>query len=146
MQFTKTWNDTLEEWSILELEWHNLSVQSKRSIQRVLLNQRLWVPVIISHITYLVWLSGFMKEQGKVISKKVFHQDNMSVMQIQKNSRFSSGEKTRHLSIRHFFIKNIKKRESIELKYCPISEMIAVFLQNHCKVSYSNKWGIPSWD
>ena len=79
------------------------------------------------YITFMVWLAGFMLEQGMVINKKIFFQDNMSAMQIEKNGIFSSSAKTRHLNIRHFFIKDILQRENIDMKHCPTMSMIADF-------------------
>ena len=40
------------------------------------------------YITYVVWLSGFMKEQGYKIDKKIFYQDNTSAIQIENNGNF----------------------------------------------------------
>ena len=34
------------------------------------------------------------------------YQDNMSTMQIEKNGRKSAGQKSRHINIRYFFIKD----------------------------------------
>ena len=79
------------------------------------------------YITFLVWLSGFMKDQGIVINKKILFQDNMSAMKIEKNGSFSAGSKSRHLKIRFFFIKDIVDRESIEIIHCPSSNMVADF-------------------
>ena len=48
-------------------------------------------------------------------------------MKIEKNGRTSCGEKSRHIHIRYFFIKDILKRENIELIHCPTERMIADF-------------------
>ena len=63
------------------------------------------------YITFMVWLAGFMKEQGQQLKHEIFFQDNMSAMQIEKNGRFLSGERSRHLNIRHFYKGYIKERE-----------------------------------
>ena len=63
----------------------------------------------------------------------------MSAIQIEKNGNVSSGEKSRHMNIRFFFIKDILKRENIEVKYCLMERMIAdFFTKNHCKVGFLN--------
>ena len=79
------------------------------------------------YITFLVWLAGFMKDQGVDVSKKILFQDNMSAMQIEKNDSFSAGSKSRHLKIRFFFIKDILERENIVIEHCPTNIMIADF-------------------
>ena len=37
----------------------------------------------------------------------------------------SAGDKSRHIYIRFFFMKDIMKRENIEVKHCPTERMIA---------------------
>ena len=52
----------------------------------------------------------------------------MSAMKIEKNSRKSCGEKSRHsIHARYFFIMDILERENIELIHCPMETMIAYF-------------------
>ena len=68
-----------------------------------------------------------MKDQGYPISRKLFYQDNMSAVQIEKNGSVSSGKKSRHINIRFFFIKDILKREGIEVEHCPTERMVADF-------------------
>ena len=54
-----------------------------------------------------------------------FYQDNTSAMRMESNGRKSCGEKSRHINIRYFFIKDVLKREGIELIHCPTERMIA---------------------
>ena len=44
---------------------------------------------------------------------------------MESNGRRSCGEKSRHINIRYFFIKDVLKREGIELIHCPTERMIA---------------------
>ena len=46
-------------------------------------------------------------------------------MKIESNGQRSCGEKSRHIDIRYFFIKDIIKREGIEIIHCPTERMIA---------------------
>ena len=59
------------------------------------------------------------------ISRKLFYQDNMSAIQIEKTGSVSSGERSSHINIILFFIKDILKREGIEVNHCPTERMIA---------------------
>ena len=88
------------------------------------------------YLAHTVWLAGFMKDQGYPISRTLFYQDDISDIQIE-NGSVSSGERSRHMNIRFFFIKDILKREGIEVKHCPTERMIADFLPNLYKVSCS---------
>ena len=65
------------------------------------------------YLAHTVWLAGFMKDQGYPISRKLFYQDNMSAIQIEKNGSVSLGKKSRHINISFFFMKDILKREGI---------------------------------
>ena len=51
----------------------------------------------------------------------------MSAIHIEKNGRVSSSARSRHINIRFFFIKDILKRENIDVKHCPTERMIADF-------------------
>ena len=46
-------------------------------------------------------------------------------MRMKNNGQKSCGEKSRHIHIRYFFIKDVLKREDIELIHCPTERMIA---------------------
>ena len=79
------------------------------------------------YIPWTVWAKWFLGEQGYTLERNIFYQDNMSAMGMESNSRKSCGEKSRHISIRYFFIKDVLKRENIELVHCPTERMIADF-------------------
>ena len=61
------------------------------------------------------------------LDTSIFYQDNQSAIRMEKNGRQSCGEKSRHINIRYFFIKDIIKRENIKIEYCPTEEMVADF-------------------
>ena len=48
-------------------------------------------------------------------------------MKLEKNGRKSCGDKSRHIDIRYFFIKDVLRRENIDLQHCPTERMIADF-------------------
>jgi hypothetical protein len=48
-------------------------------------------------------------------------------MKLASNGIMSSSEKTRHINIRYFFIKDTIKREKIDLQHCPTESMVADF-------------------
>ena len=41
------------------------------------------------YLAHTVWLAGFMKDQGYPITRKIFYQDNLSAIQIEKNDSTS---------------------------------------------------------
>ena len=76
-------------------------------------------------IPWTVWAKRFLAEQGYTLRRNIFYQDNKSAMKMESNGLRSCGEKSRHIHIRYFFIKDILKRENIELVHCPTERMIA---------------------
>ena len=79
------------------------------------------------YIPWTVWTKRFLEEQGYILKRNIFYQDNESAMRMESNGRKSAGNKSRHINIRYFFIKDVLQREGIELKHCPTERMIADF-------------------
>ena len=77
------------------------------------------------YIQWTVWAKRFLAAQGYVLRRNIFYQDNQSAMKIESNGQKSCGEKSRHIHIRYFFIKDVLKRENIELIHCPTERMVA---------------------
>ena len=59
------------------------------------------------YLPHAIWIKRFMEDQGYNIKKCVYYQDNESAMRLEKNGTVSSGEKTRHIHIRYFLIKDV---------------------------------------
>ena len=74
-----------------------------------------------------LWTRHFLEAQGYDISQNLFYQDNQSAMKLEKNGRQSSSQRTRHVNIRYFFIKDKIDQGEITLEYCPTDRMIADF-------------------
>ena len=74
-----------------------------------------------------LWIRNFLEAQGYKIENNFFYQDNQSAMKLEKNGRQSSGQRTRHVNIRYFFIKDKIEQNEIQLEYCPTDNMIADF-------------------
>ena len=77
------------------------------------------------YIPWTVWAKWFLEEQGYKLKRSIFYQDNESAIKLESNGMKSAGDKSRHIHIRFFFIKDIMKRENIEVKHCPTERMIA---------------------
>ena len=42
---------------------------------------------------------------------------------MERNKKYSCGNKTRHIDLRYFFIANCINQKEFSVKYCPIEEM-----------------------
>jgi hypothetical protein len=74
-----------------------------------------------------MWMSMFLKEQGYALEESVFEQDNESAMKLEKNGRMSAGQKSRHIHIRYFWIKDRTEGNDIAIRHCPTLAMLADF-------------------
>ena len=79
-------------------------------------------------MTMTLWTQCFLKAQGHTINKSVICQDNKSAILLEKNGRASSGRRTRHVNIRHFFIADMVKSGDVSIEHCPTEEMRADYL------------------
>jgi hypothetical protein len=70
----------------------------------------------------------FLEAQGVTLTENVLYQDNQSAIKIEQNGKISSGQKTKHMDARYFFIKDRINSEGIKIEYCPTEKMIADFL------------------
>ena len=74
-----------------------------------------------------IWTKYFMEAQGYKIAENNLYQDNQSAIKIEKNGKMSCGQKSRHINIRYFFIKDKIEKETIQVVYCPTESMLADF-------------------
>ena len=75
----------------------------------------------------MVWARMFMEAQGYILKENILYQDNQSAMKIIANGKRSSGQKTKHMDNRYFWIKDRIGSENITVEYCPTEKMLADF-------------------
>jgi hypothetical protein len=73
-----------------------------------------------------IWSSRFLQHQGHNTKAKLY-QDNESAIRLERNGRRSCGQKTRHVDIRYFHLKDLIQRGIIDLEYCPTKITIGDF-------------------
>ena len=74
-----------------------------------------------------VWATHFLEAQGHVVEDSIFYQDNQSAIRLENNGRASAGQKSRHINIRYFFIKDRIASGGLRVVHCPTSVMLADF-------------------
>lgn len=74
-----------------------------------------------------VWTREFLISQGYKLGPSIIYQDNMSTMAL-VNKGYSTSERTKHIKIRYFFVKDLIDRKEIKLEYLPTGEMLADML------------------
>jgi hypothetical protein len=71
-----------------------------------------------------LWTRYFIEAHGYGVSI-ILNQDNQSTIKLSENGKASSGQGTRHINIRYFFITGRIARKEVAIQYCPTKEMVA---------------------
>jgi Reverse transcriptase (RNA-dependent DNA polymerase)/Zinc knuckle len=74
-----------------------------------------------------IWATHFLEAQGRIVEDSIFYQDNQSAIRLENNGRASAGQKSRHINIRYFFIKDRIASGGLRVVHCPTSVMLADF-------------------
>ena len=74
-----------------------------------------------------IWTENFWKHQGNDLKESTLYQDNTSAMKLERNGWESCGQKSRHIDIRYFWIKDRLKDEKNKLEHCLTELMLADF-------------------
>lgn len=77
---------------------------------------------------HVPWTKLFMEAQGHCVKKNVLCQDNKSAILLEENGKRSSGERTRALNIRCFFLTDQIEKGNLDIVHCPTDEMIGDFV------------------
>ena len=87
-----------------------------------------------------VWVKMFLDAQGHHLECNFLEQDNQSAIKLETNGRTSAGQKSRHINIRYFWIKDRVKAEKITIRYCPTLEMLGDFFTKPLQGSLFRKF------
>ena len=79
------------------------------------------------YLPNLIWVQNFLKGQGYEVTESTLQQDNESAIKLEKNGRMSAGQKSRHINVRYFWIKDRVESSGITIQHCPTLEMLADF-------------------
>ena len=85
----------------------------------------------------LLWTRYFLEEQGYGVKTSQLYQDNLSAILLEKNGKWSSSKRTKHINIRYFFVKDRMDANELRIDHCPTDEMIADF---HTKALQGSKF------
>ena len=75
----------------------------------------------------IIWTRNFLIAQGYQVKAAIIYQDNKSTIELVKKGR-STSERTRHVHIRYFFVKDRVDAGEIKVEYKPTEEMVANIL------------------
>jgi histone deacetylase 1/2 len=72
-------------------------------------------------------MSLFLSSIGLELDPVAMYQDNQSTMRLAENGR-SNSDRTKHIKLRYFFVKQYLDNGEFELEYCPTESMVADIL------------------
>ena len=78
-------------------------------------------------IVQILWTNLFMEEQGYNVNDTIVFQDNKSALLLEKNGRYSSSKRTKHIEAKYFFVQDCYNRKKLRLEFCPTDDMVADF-------------------
>jgi len=78
-------------------------------------------------LSHVIWARELLLSQGHELPPTKIHQDNQGVLSIMSGGR-SPKHRTKHLDIRHFFVRDRVATGDVTLVYCPTREMVADML------------------
>ncbi len=75
----------------------------------------------------VLWTNYFMKAQGWNSYETIVYQDNKSAILLENNGKLSSSNRTKHINVRYFFVKDCIERKELRIEFCGTDDMWADF-------------------
>ena len=114
------WRIVFEE-QISLCEFPKIKLNTRSSIETELVGADGFMPAIC-------WTQYFLKAQGYIILDKVMFKDNNSSILLEKNGKYLSSKRTKHINIWYFFITDKVDQGDVSLVWCPTGDMIGDFM------------------
>jgi len=92
------------------------------------------------YMPFTIFTKSFLSAQGYEMKEGMFYQDNEAAEKLEKNGKASSSQKTRHIDIRYFWMKDRIKTENIRIVHCPTEIMLADFFTKPLQGSLFRKF------
>ena len=74
-----------------------------------------------------IWIRGFIRDLGiPLYSPTIIYNDNQGSLLLAKNPIFHS--RTKHIDVKHHFIRELVDERMVELRYCETENMLADIL------------------
>ena len=85
------------------------------------------VVCVSDYLPSTIWTETFWSHQENDLEESTLYQDNTSSTKLELNGRDSCGQKSRHIDIRYFWVKDCLQDEKNKLKHCPTKQILADF-------------------
>ena len=78
-------------------------------------------------LSQIIWTRNFLELQGYSLGPAIIFQDNTSTISLANKGKAQS-QKTRHIHVRYYFIKDRISSNEVQLQYKPTAEMASDIL------------------
>jgi hypothetical protein len=92
-------------------------------------------------MSQILWTRNFLISQNFNVDDCIIYQDNQSAILLENHSKGSSSKRTRHISIRYFFVKDRIEKGEMRVEYYNTQKMVDFFtkpLQGTLFIKYRN--------
>ena len=77
------------------------------------------------YLPYSIFCEYFLEAQGRKIKSHILWQDNEGAEKMAKHGRNSCSSRSRHISIKYFWVTDRVKQGGIDVRHCPTLKMLA---------------------
>ena len=92
-------------------------------------------------VVMILWTKLFLEAMGYEIDQNIVYQDNKSTILLEQNGKRSSGNRTRALNIRYFFLTDQIERGNVSVEYCSTDDMWSDFMSKPLQGRKFTKFG-----
>jgi hypothetical protein len=111
--------------AMMSLGWVSIIGMSKKQKLNAKSSTECELVVVDDASPQMLWTRYFIEGQGYNVEASILNQDNLSAILLEKNGRASSSNRTKHINVRYFFIKDRIASGEITVKHCPETDMLA---------------------
>lgn len=94
------------------------------------------------YLPYALWTKKFLASQGYTLTENVFYQDNLSTLCFQHNRRKLCVPNTRHINIRHFFMRDRLEIDNYKVRFDLQNRCLLISLQKCYREGFSGGLGL----
>jgi hypothetical protein len=79
------------------------------------------------NLSEAIWCKLYLEEQGDSIGAVLVEQDNQSAIHMYSRG-YSTSDRTRHINIRHFWVKDLMDNDIVSIVYTPTADVVSDML------------------
>jgi hypothetical protein len=69
-----------------------------------------------------------LHKQRYQVKDNIVYRNNQAAMKLEMNGKTSSGKRTRHFDIKHFFMNDLINRNEIKIEFCLTTELLGDYM------------------